>query len=706
MAAFDLASGDELWTAELGPRYVGHDGSTDGPLSTPTVVDATVYAVGARGELVALDAETGDRRWFFEFNEGNSNVPFYGYTSSPVIHGNTLFLATGGEGKALTALDRLTGQIKWTAGSDSVLYQTPTVMTLGGRNTVILASNQWLHAFDAATGDELWTLQHTEGNDNQESAHVTPVGTDTFLVNYQNGATLYRADAGSVAEVWQTRALANTLVLPVVVGDSVFGFNRGILTSLDAQTGEIQWRSRAPGGQGLTRVGDRLAIISGDGALVLADATSSGYREITRIDTFDAVSTHAPSFANGSFLVRNLAELVSIRVDADAQPSATPEQTTERLRGSFGEWITEVERRSVARRQAAIDRRFSDDWTSPVFEDSGDRSLAHFIWRGDAENVGLSGGVVANQATDLDRVEGTDLFFKTLELVPAAQYDYTLSVDYGPPQADSNNPHSIDQGFTVVSEVRMPDWPAAPHLEEPASDAARGTLDSFPFRSLALGNTRQIQVWRPPGYGADPATSYPLVIVNHGDNQVRGSLMPNTLDNLVGQSVAPVIAVFVPRAAGPEYGGSDAETYTRFVVEELIPHLHRHYRVADGGHAVMGPGSAGVAALDMALAHPDLFPKVATQSYYPIEPATGRSHALLEGDGPKPERAYVVYSLRDYPESLGGDAMKASRELLEKLRATNMQVDELVTQYSPGWGGWRGQHDDILQAFFPLNQEP
>ncbi len=35
VAAFDLASGDEVWRYELGEKYAGHDGSDDGPIGTP-----------------------------------------------------------------------------------------------------------------------------------------------------------------------------------------------------------------------------------------------------------------------------------------------------------------------------------------------------------------------------------------------------------------------------------------------------------------------------------------------------------------------------------------------------------------------------------------------------------------------------------------------------------------------------------------------
>ena len=88
-----------------------------------------------------------------------------------------------------------------------------------------------------------------------------------------------------------------------------------------------------------------------------------------------------------------------------------------------------------------------------------------------------------------------------------------------------------------------------------AEDTPRGELDTFQFRSEVLDNARQIQVWRPPGYGSDPEIRYPVLVVNHGDNLLRGGLMRNTLDNLVGKKVAPLVAVFVPRASGPEYGG-------------------------------------------------------------------------------------------------------------------------------------------------------
>src|SRR5262245_61017541 len=61
--AFDTASGKELWRTPLGDTYRGHDGSRDGPISTPTIEGGRVFLVGPHGRLFALDAKDGRLVW-------------------------------------------------------------------------------------------------------------------------------------------------------------------------------------------------------------------------------------------------------------------------------------------------------------------------------------------------------------------------------------------------------------------------------------------------------------------------------------------------------------------------------------------------------------------------------------------------------------------------------------------------------------------
>ena len=63
LAAFDRGSGEEIWRYELGPKYTGHSGSDDGPLSTPAISGDRVYALSGHGRLVSLDLESGREIW-------------------------------------------------------------------------------------------------------------------------------------------------------------------------------------------------------------------------------------------------------------------------------------------------------------------------------------------------------------------------------------------------------------------------------------------------------------------------------------------------------------------------------------------------------------------------------------------------------------------------------------------------------------------
>ncbi len=700
VAAIEPGTGEELWRYELGPTYAGHDNSDDGPIGTPVVRDGTVYALGPFGQLVALALADGSEQWRRELTEDDSTVPFYGYATVPVVTASDVIVSTGGEGHALTAFDRKTGKPKWTAGDDTVSYQSPTLVDLGGRQVLIALTDHFVTGVDPKSGDVLWEARHTEDGQIDNSSHATAIDDERFLVKLRNGSRLYRVNKTGVEEVWQSRAFGNTLALPVLIGDHLYGFSGNVMTCASVETGEFVWRSRDLNSFGLSAVDGKLAVISNDGQFVLVDASPDGYRELARVPVFEVGDYAVPSFSDGHFFVRNLAQMAAIRVDTSVAPQVAERETVDRHHGEFGTWIASVEKLPESKRQAMVDRRLASVESTPL---AGEDGLAHLIWRGEADDVAVRGDVAAGvPELELFGVAGTDLFYRSLELDAKAQYTYAFTVDFGNPQSDPRNPNSVDNGFAVFSELRMPEWPASPFLDSPAEDAARGTLDGFPFRSEILDNTREIKVWRPAGYGRNPEGRYPVLVVNHGDNLLRGGLMQNALDNLVGDSVAPLIAVFVPRANAAEFGGPAGADYTRFLIEELLPHLDRHYRTDSDRRSIMGPGSAGVAAVFASLAHPEVFRQAAVQSFYPIEPTHAQLPELIAASGAKPALIYMVWSRRDYDLGDGRKAEDASRELAGRLRAADLNVTEQVSDYSPGWGGWRGQYDEILAALFPL----
>jgi len=83
VVALDAATGREQWSARVAPTYKGHDGSDDGPIATPAIDGADVFAVGPNGHLVALDAATGKERWRHDLvAEFDAEIPGWGFGSS------------------------------------------------------------------------------------------------------------------------------------------------------------------------------------------------------------------------------------------------------------------------------------------------------------------------------------------------------------------------------------------------------------------------------------------------------------------------------------------------------------------------------------------------------------------------------------------------------------------------------------------------
>jgi enterochelin esterase-like enzyme len=65
-------------------------------------------------------------------------------------------------------------------------------------------------------------------------------------------------------------------------------------------------------------------------------------------------------------------------------------------------------------------------------------------------------------------------------------------------------------------------------------------------------------------------------------------------------------------AAQPDYKGRGnlAGEHTRFVIEELLPHLHANYPIRAGRHAIAGFSLGGLMALDIAWNYPNYFSHV------------------------------------------------------------------------------------------------
>ncbi|KXJ04338.1 Outer membrane protein assembly factor BamB, partial [Exaiptasia diaphana] len=192
LVALDASSGAEQWRYRISDTYKGDTNADDGPLSTPTVDGGVVYGLGSMGDLFAVSLEDGKERWRLDLQgDFGAEMPGSGFTTAPFVLGNLLVVETGAsDGRSIQAFDRETGEVRWSTGDDSVTYQSPLVLEIGGETLLVAITDRSLLGLAPETGEVLWQHQHTEGDGRAFLAtQPVPVGEGgIFLIDGRESA--------------------------------------------------------------------------------------------------------------------------------------------------------------------------------------------------------------------------------------------------------------------------------------------------------------------------------------------------------------------------------------------------------------------------------------------------------------------------------------------------------------------------------------
>ncbi len=254
------------------------------------------------------------------------------------------------------------------------------------------------------------------------------------------------------------------------------------------------------------------------------------------------------------------------------------------------------------------------------------------------------------------------------------------------------------------SVVTTRGWKEAAHLRAP--QGARGRIETITWKSELVDDELEVQVYLPAGYD-ETEDRFPLLLFYHGDEALEWGKIDHTLDNLIGESVAPLIVAFLPEV---DVSGSEAVAKLGQALEqELLPTLDGRYRTRarPEDRAMMGNHFAGWSAFHVVLLRPDLFRKAATQSS--IYSNWGRVPMLelieksSQSDGvppaPLPGYDFVIeWTDHEYRDREG----LTPGQLLEQ--ALVKQGYQPVTHQipgGPGWGTWRQTTGRILETLFP-----
>lgn len=690
IVAWSTTDGQELWRTPFAPTYRGHDGSTDGPIGTPTLTDERVYLMGPHGDLLALSVETGEILWrkSLETTWG-ARRPFYGFGSSPLEVDGVLVVPGGAGERVAVGLDPENGDLLWSLGDGGATYTTPVrsddgLLVLGSRDLV---------AVDPGTGRLSWSFRHSERPSADPTYPQLQLVADGFLLLLRDEAVRYDRAPEGPRELWRSTALKGSVATPVVSGDHAYGFSGTFLTCVDLENGEAVWKSRAPRSRGLILVGEHLVMVGSGGVLSISHADPGGFREAVSLAVSDHAGYTAPSFADGRIYFRNRSEIVSVEVGSEPVLYEEVSDVSPPLTGDFAAWLRRIE---TSEDPAAEVQSFLDVYESfPILEP--DR--VHFAWTGEADHVSLLGQMNDDEIGErMMRVGESSLFVLSHPTVPGGRWQYRFQVDFADPVVDPRNPHRGSGGYSDTSEVFFagfedPDFATSTVL------GPGGRLENLTVSSAAYGFDVEITVYLPAGY--DEKNEYPLVVLPNGAQWLEAGGIVRILDHLFASELEPAVVSLVPMQAW--VGGSWGERAVQFLGRELLPEIDRVYSIAaeTDRRSLWTVEDKAAVGLQLASMSPQPFGRFAFQS-----PKLLFQGAFGLESVPSATRFRVSWS-RYEPLSLetGVDDRTAARELHENLDRAGFEPRGGEFVAGPGYRTWRREAGEILDFLLAPTQK-
>jgi outer membrane protein assembly factor BamB len=328
LVALNGETGKELWAKPLSVAKYDDGGDSgadnnkggDGARTTPSFDGGLVYALDAKLNLYCFEAKTGAEKWRREISKDHKAQSIrWQNAASPLIHGDLIYLAAGGAGQSLLAINKADGKTVWKGEDDEITHATPTFGTIHGQPQVIFFTQKGLVSCEPKTGKVLW---RRDFQFNVSTAASPIIAGDIVYCSagYTVGAGAAKieknGDIWKATEIWRSKGnkLANHWSTPVLKDGKLYGmfqfkeYGSGALKCVDVATGNELWSQANFGPGNVTLVGDKLLALSDAGQIVLIEATPRKYTELARFQAVGGKCWSTPSISDGRIYVRSTTE--------------------------------------------------------------------------------------------------------------------------------------------------------------------------------------------------------------------------------------------------------------------------------------------------------------------------------------------------------------------------------------------------------------
>jgi outer membrane protein assembly factor BamB len=221
----------------------------------------------------------------------------------------------GGSAAKLTAFDRRSGAVRWTAGIGG-FFMSPIIVTMSGARQLVTVTQSAVIGVDVASGRLLWDHPWKGGR----LGGITPVVREGVVIvsASQSGVTairpVRRGATWAVESVWDTADVSMYISNPVVIDGVLYGLserNGGQLFALDARSGTLLWRGLGREGAhaSFVKAGTALFVLKDNAELIVARPTREALNVLARYTVADTATWAQPVVSGRRILVKDVSHL-------------------------------------------------------------------------------------------------------------------------------------------------------------------------------------------------------------------------------------------------------------------------------------------------------------------------------------------------------------------------------------------------------------
>jgi outer membrane protein assembly factor BamB len=287
--------------------------------ATPAYDGESLFVAGMRDVLVCLDAANGKERWRVDFVERfKSPLPSFGFVSSPLVDGESVFVQAGG---AFIRLNKRSGETVWTTlkdggGMNGSAFSSPIKATIAGQTQLLVQTRERLTGVDEASGNELWS-QNIEAFRGMNILTPVVVGDAIFTSTYggkswlfdlvRNGDATSSGKIFSTTERWQNKSQGYMSTPVVIDGHAYLHLRNQRFTCIDLATGKERWTT-TPFGKYWSLVAQDRKILALDerGELLLIKANPEKFERLGQCHVSDSPTWAHLAVVGDELFIRDL----------------------------------------------------------------------------------------------------------------------------------------------------------------------------------------------------------------------------------------------------------------------------------------------------------------------------------------------------------------------------------------------------------------